>query len=244
MKKVLLVIIIICIILLIGLDVKIMWSIDEIKSNAEESGDLFQSQIDDLNKEKAKNEKVQEDEEDKTEIAEIPVGEVSKDKFKVCNEEESVSYEKEDVIQKYEELAKFEIENKKAYISIDAGNEIVQSIFEEVNEDSDYTLKSVNKVEITGFSAIPESVYIGNFGQDVSDQVAFFVMDDGTVEFLDLREALKNSPNYKSSGKLKDVSDIKKFDVLNVSDTEGGGYVTTVAIDQDGFYYDLNEILY
>lgn len=237
MKKVFVGVIMFCIVLLIGLDIKIMRNMEEMKSNAKEERDLLQSQIDDLNQEKKENQTIKGEKEEKTaKVEKVPVGEVSKDKFKVCNDGDTMYYTKEEE-QKIEKIVDVKIENKKVYLTIDPENEAVKSIIGREKQ-----IKSVEDEEITGFSGVPEEVYFADFGQDIGEQKILILMEDDSVEYIDITDMLENQ-EYKSDGKIKGLENIQQFDLLSVSDTEGGGYVTTIAIDKDGYYYDINELL-
>ena len=241
MKNFFNVIIIVCMILLIILYVKIISDIHILKSNSQEV-ELLQSQINDLkNIKKTESQNVidDEDKEEESLINEIPIGKVSKDKFKVCNEDENIYYTKEDEFDEEElkiEGLDVKIDSGKVYVTIDGDNETLQSISENSN------LKSVEDEEITGLSSEPSEIYYGLFGQDITDEVVLFLMEDGTVEYIKVADMLKTQ-TYRSEGQIEELSDVKKFDYLAVSDVEGGGYETTIAIDKNGYYYDLNELL-
>lgn len=242
MKKFFSVMIMICIILLIGLNVKIMFHLNEMNHKFEEKTDVLQSEIKDL-----KEQPVNETENNETvtkeptniEIEEIPIGKVSKEKFKVCVDSDTCYYEKDEPMEFDDLGVKIEISNNKAYLTIDTQNENLSTMIDKTDFEK---LKNVKNQEITGFSAKPTQVYYGEFGQDIIGRVVLFLMADGTVEYIKLMNMLENQ-TYKSAGKIQNLSDVKQFDVLSVSDTEGGGYVTTIAIDKDGYYYDLNELL-
>lgn len=53
-------------------------------------------------------------------------------------------------------------------------------------------------------------VFVGGFGQALGDEVALFLMDDGTVEYMPIRKAAVNQ-EYKSYGKIPGVEDVIKF---------------------------------
>ncbi len=234
--------IMICIILLIGLNVKIMFHLNEMNHKFEEKTDVLQSEIKDL-KEQPVNETVNDEtvtkEPANVEIEEIPIGKVSKEKFKVCEDSDRFYYEKYEPMEFDDLGVKIEISNNKAYLTIDTQNENLSTMIDKTDFEK---LKNVKNQEITGFSAKPTQVYYGEFGQDVIGRVVLFLMADGTVEYIEQMDMLENQ-TYKSAGKIKNLSDVKQFDVLSVSDTEGGGIVTTIAIDKDGYYYDLSELL-
>ena len=240
MKKFMVVLILICILLLIAIDVKIMFNINSVKTNLNREVDLLQSQIDDLKKNSKSN---QEEKEDKTEkkseakIEDISEGEVSKDKFKVATNIETCYYEKVDMEEDIDLGIEFKIADGKAYINLDSENETLKSVYEGDNE-----LKSIENKQIMGFSNEPVAVFYAEFGQDIVGEQFLFLMKDGSVEHMSLVNILKTQ-EYVSEGKIQKLSNIEKFDILNVYDTEGGGYVTTIAIDENDNYYDINELL-
>ena len=127
-----------------------------------------------------------------------------------------------------------EVKNGKAYVSTDTTNEFFEDLFGNVQE--------VSNQEITGFSAnVVDAIYC-KFGQSASAPIIVFLMDDGTVEYVDSLQMLKNK-NYKSAGKITELKDITNFAYVDVTEREGSGYISIVAIDQDGYAYDLCEIL-
>ena len=71
-----------------------------------------------------------------------------------------------------------------------------------------------------------------------------FIMEDGSVEFVDSNKMLKLK-NYESKGKIKELSNIVKFVHLNAQEFnengEGmGGWITVAAIDEEGYSFDLS----
>lgn len=248
MKKFFSILVLICIGILIGINVKMMCSIKDIQTGVNEKNDFLQSQIDDLKKENKESKFTKVDKEDseeennnnskkdEKEIEDIPIGEISKDKFKVCAKSSNIVYEKDDIVTA--ECYFFDVKTKegKAFISYDQNNSIIESFFE--NQKN----KSVETKELVGFSAKPVEAYIGIFGQDVLGQKILFTMDDGTIEYIDIIDIFENK-NYKIKGKIDGLKNIKKFETVAIHDKTGGGGMTTIAIDEDGYYYDINEML-
>ena len=244
MKKSTIIVLMICVALLIAIDVKVILNLNMVKNNLEEEVDLLQSQINDL-----KNGETQKTEEEEDEVETesgdetvfvVPEGEISKDKFKVCSNYDTVYYEN-DGEEEYD-FAKYmgievTIENGKAYLIIDGTNENAQAL-----TDGEQ-VTSVKDKEITGFSAKPVSVYGGEFGQDIVGLTMLFLMDDGTVEYIQVADMLTDE-SYVSQGTIEGLTNAKQFAILSVGDTEGGGYITTIAIDKDGYYYDLSQMIY
>lgn len=171
------------------------------------------------------------------EVEEIPAGKVDKKKFKVAAKG-GFEYTKYAPEEKPQLGVVVEIDNGKAYVTVDSKNEMLQSFGGIVDLKN---VKDVTDREITGFSAKPVEVFYGQFGHEVIDEVILFLMNDGTVEYINTADLLNNS-DYKSQGKKENLSNVVKFDILSAWEEEGGGYVTTIAIDKDGYYYDLNEM--
>ena len=240
MKKVLIGILVVCIVALLIVTGKLYNSSNEKNTsiaNQEAKIQQLENKVVELENEITQKDVI-ENEENDVELEQIPIGKVSKDNFKVFVDMDTCYYEKEAEVRDYDTMVKVNISNKKAYITIDSENETLKSILESEN------IKNVNDIEnkeITGFLSEPVEVYFGQFGQDITGEKILFLMKDGSVEYINVVDMLKTQ-NYKSAGKIKNLSDVKQFDVLTVFDTEGGGYTTTIAIDKNGYYYDLNEL--
>ena len=102
--------------------------------------------------------------------------------------------------------------------------------------------KNQRTVKIDNFDKNVVDVYIGSFGHALGDDVLFFLLEDGTVEYMPIAHALQND-TIKSYGKLNGVSDVVEFVTDGARLKEGSGWVTTYAIRKDGSFYDLNAIL-
>ena len=75
----------------------------------------------------------------------------------------------------------------------------------------------------------------------------YFLMEDGTVEYMPIHKALK-SQEFKSYGKLENVSNIVEIATgmaqANVDGSGNGpGWNTVFAINYDGDYYDIGDIV-
>ena len=55
--------------------------------------------------------------------------------------------------------------------------------------------------------------------------------------------SVKIYKKYIKNGILEGIKDIVKFASVDVKEIEGGGYISVVAIDKNGYSYDINEIL-
>ncbi len=87
-------------------------------------------------------------------------------------------------------------------------------------------------------------IFIGGFGQDIhTNEMAFFILSDGTVEYINIKEAIEND-TYQSNGKISNLTDIVGIQMANVSSKDGpGGYITTIAYNKDGKFYDIDKEL-
>ena len=78
-------------------------------------------------------------------------------------------------------------------------------------------------------------VFFGGMGQDSSGDTLFILLEDGTVEYIPIVHMFNHAQDGPISyGKIAGVSDVAKF---TLSNTSGG--VTTLAIKNDGTFYDL-----
>ena len=88
-------------------------------------------------------------------------------------------------------------------------------------------------------------LFLGGFGQSPGYEVFFFLMSDGTVEYMPLYEAVK-SGNIRSYGKLDGISDVVKITSSSVGckgEQSCGGWITTIGIRSDGSFYDFQPAL-
>lgn len=78
-------------------------------------------------------------------------------------------------------------------------------------------------------------VFFGEMGQSSSGDTLFILLEDGTVEYIPIVHMFNHvQAEVVSYGKINGVSDVTKF---TLSSTSGG--VTTLAIKNDGTFYDL-----
>lgn len=76
----------------------------------------------------------------------------------------------------------------------------------------------------------------------------FFLMEDGTVEYIDLKTLFKNgyfsnsAVPVRTKGAIKGLNDIIKLEQCNLANEEEG-YSTAVAIDKTGQIYNLFEYI-
>jgi hypothetical protein len=78
-------------------------------------------------------------------------------------------------------------------------------------------------------------VFFGEMGQSSSGDTLFILLEDGTVEYIPIVHMFNHVQGAPVSyGKINGVSNVAKF---TLSSTAGG--VTTLAIKNDGTFYDL-----
>ena len=78
-------------------------------------------------------------------------------------------------------------------------------------------------------------VFFGGMGQSSSGDTLFILLEDGTVEYIPIVHMFNHVQGAVSSyGKIKGVSDVVKFTLSSTSTS-----VTTLAIKNDGTFYDL-----
>lgn len=98
-------------------------------------------------------------------------------------------------------------------------------------------------IEVTGFTKKVVDVFIGGCGQGVDFPIVLFLMEDGTVEYLDSKVAIENN-KFVSAGKLENVENIVRFERADAFHENIGGYITVIAIDKDGYFYDVGKQVY
>ncbi len=102
-----------------------------------------------------------------------------------------------------------------------------------------YDEEYFNTTKEIQFTKQLKDIYIGGFGEDLSNDTILFLMEDGTIEYLPIRNNLQTDPdNLKSYGTLSDLTDI----VLFYSATKNGSGTTILAQASDGTIYDLQSI--
>lgn len=91
------------------------------------------------------------------------------------------------------------------------------------------------------FDQSVSEVYIGESGTSVKGDVLLFLLEDGTVEYMPVVEALKNH-DFRSFGQLGGVEDIVKFYRADAITNERS-YYTTLVQRADGSIIDLQTLL-
>lgn len=78
-------------------------------------------------------------------------------------------------------------------------------------------------------------IFFGGMGQDSSGDTLFILLEDGTVEYIPIVHMFNHvQAEVVSYGKINNISDVTKF---TLSSTSNG--ITTLAIKNDGSFYDL-----
>ena len=143
---------------------------------------------------------------------------------------------------KYEETDSFDLDSLGLKVDVEDGKAYVSVKFVDDYTGELYGIdEEIKDKEITGFKSTPTSCFVAIAGQDLNAPVLCFLMEDGTVETLDTKTAFKNK-KYASEGTLKGLKNIVSFAVVSVSEDEEGGYISSVAIDEDGYAYDIFEL--
>jgi hypothetical protein len=87
-------------------------------------------------------------------------------------------------------------------------------------------------------------MYIGTIGQDTAPYL-FLLTTDSKVECvpvcLQIFNNTSDSPAFSSIGLLKDISDIVSFKDETITEEDGGGYATVMAVDKKGSEHNLSD---
>lgn len=114
------------------------------------------------------------------------------------------------------------------------------------------TTGETREYNVTNFNKNIKDVYINGFGQWSGYETAFYIMEDGTVEYTPIKYALGNNGSssttvLKSYGQIPGVSGVVKMVIaedycVNTSSCVGGSY-NILGIKSDGSFYDISKIL-
>lgn len=92
---------------------------------------------------------------------------------------------------------------------------------------------------INNFQGNVTDIYIEKITDGV-DEVLYFLMEDGSVEYMRMGTALQND-SYKSYGKLNGVKDVVEIIGNVILD---GHLNYSIGLKQDGSFYDLTNIVF
>lgn len=142
-----------------------------------------------------------------------------------------------------EDMGKFgleiEIKDGKPYLSVDEKDEDFILFFPEAGTP-------VKDKELEGFNSNVVDVYYAFIGNGDMVPLILFLMEDESVEYIP-SDKMINNEKYESFGKIESLSNVIKFQNVTVNeiDEDGnglGGYISAVAIDDEGYAYDLSAI--
>lgn len=101
------------------------------------------------------------------------------------------------------------------------------------------------KYSISFASGQPVDAYVGHFGHDAGGARPIFLMDDGSVEYINpFDSTMEGGDTIKTNGKIDGLSNIIRLHQAGMRVSTGGGGGTIVAEDKDGYYYDLQYMLF
>lgn len=102
---------------------------------------------------------------------------------------------------------------------------------------SDYVeLKNVSNIKDVG---------CGAFGQDfIKESKVLFLTKDGVIKYESFENVVNNNISLKTVDKLNNIVQLYVSSVADVSEGERmGGAMTTIAVDENGIAYDLNDYI-
>lgn len=112
-------------------------------------------------------------------------------------------------------------------------------------EGRDIKVEFDKNYEVTNIDVNETSqVFVIGCGQGIDFPIAFFLMKDGSVEWLNINDALTKK-DFNAEGKIPNVQDIKTIinaGAIGIVDKETGagpGWVTIIGVKEDGSFYDL-----
>lgn len=88
-----------------------------------------------------------------------------------------------------------------------------------------------------------EYIFAGLFSNNSTDTVYFFLLEDGSLEYMKYQDIYKNR-KYEHK-KINGVNDIVRFDniIYNDKNAPFGDSFTAIAYKMDGTYYDLSKFI-
>ena len=119
----------------------------------------------------------------------------------------------------------------------------------------------VKNYSVKGFSKNIKSTFVGDLGQDSRGITLFFIMEDGTVEYVKLFKQAENSDgsiyyvltanvsadgstgDFTSNGLVSGVKDVIKLYNVDTYSQNASGYRTVIGSTKDGSFYDLGSII-
>ena len=165
--------------------------------------------------------------------------EINKDSELVLKfDEDKVINHKDMDYKMYETLLSMQVSTEgenKATISFDKSK-----IYTDFGVENNANIKDSYDIEFDNEIA---DIFIGGIGQDSSGTFVFFLMEDGTVQYIEVYKALQN--NDFSPKKANDVNNIIKFKNVSAATKEANtsGIVTVLAMKKDGTFYDMSKVI-
>ena len=97
-------------------------------------------------------------------------------------------------------------------------------------------LKNVSNIKFVG---------CGAFGHDFwNESKVLFLTNDGIIKYETFENVVKNNISLKTVNGLKNIVQLYACSVVDVDNGERmGGAMTTIAVDENGIAYDLNEYM-
>ena len=133
----------------------------------------------------------------------------------------------------------FSFENKKKLSVSVTWNIIKENMLLGQNKKQD----EISNYEIE-FDKEVEDIFVGGIGHDSRSTLVLFIMEDGTVEYIHIYEAIEKE-EFKSYGKVEGLENIVKLYSAGAhpKDSYIGGIMTVLAQQSDGKLYDLEKLI-
>ena len=116
-----------------------------------------------------------------------------------------------------------------------SGKKVILSISADKAKEYSSEYKTGISKEITNFSKKVVNVFVESL-QGYQTEYVLFLMEDGTVEYMKVVDAVKND-SFKSLGAINGVSDV--VDIVRGS----SGVLTIFGITSTGDYYDIGRLI-
>ena len=107
-------------------------------------------------------------------------------------------------------------------------------------DEKDIKVEPHKGIEVTGFSKKVIDVEMGCIGQDITSAIFVFLMEDGTVEYSDVKNMITK---VNTQGKIEGLKDIIRIQNVDVWAPEDSGHVSMIAIDKDNVCYDISDYI-
>ncbi len=125
-------------------------------------------------------------------------------------------------------------DNKTGMISID---------IEEYNKKSGSNYSLSNTLLEYQFPKEIRNVIVSNIGQEELAPIVVFLMDDGTLNYVDIQKGLINN-NLSTYKEINTVKNIVSLYQVSVCKGQYCSFSTILAQNSDGTFYDLSKFIY